>query len=165
MKTILVVAIAILNLTACSSLYNPIPEGYSGPTAKVSDSAIYEDSMKQQFFILESVDGKTINNSIIATRSASYGKGAYLNPRYESRLVQARPMRVKIIATHITGAPIHEIASRALGTFFSVEGEVDFKPLPGGSYTIRGELKKNASSVWIEDDSTKEMATEKITQK
>ncbi len=71
-------------------------------------------------------------------------------------------MQVKLIATPQTGAPIHELASRVTGNFFSVEGEVDFNPAPGGRYLVKGELKKGASSVWIEDVETGECVTEKV---
>jgi hypothetical protein len=58
---------------------------------------------------------------------------------------------LKIVATHVTSAPIHEIASRAGGTFFSVEGEVTLARIGGHQYFVNGKSQKEGSSVWIAD--------------
>lgn len=71
-------------------------------------------------------------------------------------------MKVKLVGTHQTAAPIHEIASRMSGTFFSVEGVVEFKPLERHRYEVTGELMKQRSCVWVADATTAEPATEKV---
>ena len=63
----------------------------------------------------------------------------------------ARPLRVKIVGTHITGAPIQAIASQIAGTFYKVEGEVNLNPVEGHRYFVMGKLAKDASKVWILD--------------
>lgn len=152
-------------LSGCASLYKPVPEGYSGPTATISDSGITEDVTKAQMFVVASIDGNTIANSLGATRGASYGQGPVLTTRFISRQIQARPQRVKLIGTHITAAPIVALLNMAAGSYLSVEGEVEFSPLAGGSYTVIGKLGKNESSVWIEDARTSERVTEIVKKK
>jgi WD40 repeat protein len=58
--------------------------------------------------------------------------------------------------------PIHEFASRTAGTFFEVEGVVEFNPAPNGKYKVSGSLSKITSAVWIEDLETHEIVTEKV---
>lgn len=157
--------LALVTLTGCASLHVPVPPGHVGPTAQVADSGRAEDGSKAQMFVLMEVDGKTIDNSIFETRRASEGRGFSLTPRVVSRALPATPTKVKLVGTHQTAAPIHEIASRAAGTFFSVEGVVDFTPVAGGSYVVKGELKKEGSSVWIEDTATNRPATEVVRSK
>lgn len=152
----------LLALAGCASLYEPVPAGYSGPTAMLADSGFYEDGTKAQFFAAVAIDGKDIDNTIFASRRASQNHGFALTAQFITRPVPAQPMKVKLIGTHQTAAPIHELMSRAAGTFFSVEGEVDFNPLPGESYVVRGELKKGGSEVWIEDADTKQVVTTKV---
>jgi hypothetical protein len=41
-------------------------------------------------------------------------------------------MKVKLRATHVSDTPTAELARRAKGRFFAVEGVVDFSPEPGG---------------------------------
>ena len=72
---------------------------------------------------------------------------------------------MKLIGTHQTAAPIHEIASRMAGTFFSVEGVVDFNPVEGRGYEITGDLKKDKSCVWIADVESKQPVTEQVCTK
>jgi hypothetical protein len=114
-------------------------------------------------FVAEEIDGQEIDNSISATRRAGVNRGLSINLKVSERAVPAKPMKVKLIGTHQTGAPIQEIVSRMAGNFFSVEGVVDFDPTPGGDYEVRGELSKDASTVWIEDARTHLPVTNKVT--
>lgn len=83
----------------------------------------------------------------------------------EMRRVPVAPLKLKLVASHVTAAPIHEIASRAAGTFFFVEGELSFTPAEGGNYVVKGELKKDGSSVWLADAKTLEPVTDVVSQK
>lgn len=149
-------------LGGCATLSEPVPTGYKGPVVAVSDTGSREDSTKAQFFALLEIDGNEVMNSIRETRSASYGQGFALTTKYTTRNVPVRPMKVKLTGTHQTAAPIHEIASRMAGTFFSVDGVVDFRPVAGRQYIVTGELKKERSCVWIADIETRVEATKKI---
>ena len=149
----------------------PVPLSASGDVqialtaqavALVTDSGVVEGRSKAQLFVIAEVDGQKISNSIIDSRRVSSGTGFKLNTVFTSRELPARPMKVTLIGTHETGAPIHAIASELRGTFFSVKGEVDFTPVPGGNYVVKGELKKIGSSVWIEEAATGRVVTEKV---
>lgn len=153
-----------LALHGCAA-YKPVPDGYTGPVAEVADSGSPGDGRKSTAFALMEVDGKSIDNSFRASANASYGQGFALTTRYVARPVPATPMKVRLKGSHMTAAPIHAMASQLAGTFFSVEGVVDFRPAPGGRYVVMGELKKGASSVWIEDRATGLPVTEKIVEK
>jgi hypothetical protein len=151
-------------LGGCAT-YKPVPDGYTGPTARIVDSSYQETGGKGRLYYVESVDGNKIENARNATGQASYGRGFNLSIRGSIRDVPVRKMRLRLVGTHVTAAPIHEIASRAIGEFFSVEGDVDFTPEPGKVYEVRGELKKAGSSVWLVDQATDQPASEKITNK
>ena len=159
-------AIALITaaLAGCAN-YKPVPEGYAGPVATISDSGIAEDGSKAQMFVVDQVDGNRIWNSFNASAQASSGQGFRLNARFIDRKVPAKPMKIGLKASHTTGAPIQALLSQAAGTFFSVEGVVDFSPKPNGRYVVKGELKKEGSSVWIEDVETKQAVTERVTKK
>ncbi|MDP1742098.1 hypothetical protein [Polaromonas sp.] len=154
-----------LSLHGCAA-YKPVPEGYTGPVAVVADSGMPVDGTKSIIFALMDVDGQGIDNSFRASAGASHGRGFALTTQFVGRPVPAsKAMKVRLKGSHITGAPIHAIASQIAGTFFSVEGVVDFTPMSGGNYVVRGELKKGGSSVWIEDRATGLPVTEKIIEK
>jgi len=153
-----------LALHGCAA-YKPVPDGYTGPVAEVADSGTPGDGKKSTAFALMEVDGNSIDNSFRASASASYGRGLALTTLYVARPVPAKPMKVRLKGSHMTGAPIHAMVSQMAGTFFSVEGVVDFTPAPGGRYVVMGELKKGASSVWIEDRATGLPVTGKIVEK
>jgi hypothetical protein len=105
-------------------------------------------------FAAVEVDGNRVMNAFWASTNASQGQGNRLSTIFPERKVKAAPMRVTIKGSHATGAPIAAIASQMAGTFFSVEGVVDFTPRPDGKYIVKGELKKEKSTVWIEDVET-----------
>lgn len=142
-----------------------VPDDYKGPVAFIADSVVPEDGSKGQVFYVQSINDKAIQSALITTRQASHNRGFALSLRSEMRRVPVAPLKLKLVALHVTAAPIHELASRAAGTFFSVEGEVTFTPTEGGDYVVKGELKKDASQVWLADAKTLQPVTEVITQK
>jgi hypothetical protein len=152
-----------LALTACAA-YEPVPKEYTGATATLRDSGYSEDDTKAQLFAAMEVDGNPIRNAFGATANASQGRGASISTVLPSRKVKAAPMKVAIKGSHATGAPIAAIGSQLAGTFFAVDGVVDFSPSPDGIYIVRGELKKGKSSVWIEDSETGKAVTAVISK-
>ena len=148
-------------LAACA-VTTPLPEDYSGPKAYIRDSNNYEDSTKTQLFVVVAVDGQLIKNSIGATAGASSGQGFRITPTVVGRWIPAQPMKITIRGTHATGAPIQALFGMASGSYQSVEGVVDFSPAANGSYMVKGELKRERSSVWIEDLNTNTSATPKV---
>ena len=160
MKT-LVATVALVLIAGCAS-YNPVSDGYAGPVASVADSGGLDAGEKAQLYVLSEVDGHKIAESFSASQQASRGLGAGLITKVVTRQVPAKPMKVVLRASHITGAPIQALFSQAAGTFWSVEGPVDFTPQADGRYVVRGELKKEGSSVWIEDARTNQPVTDKV---
>ena len=156
---------ALIALTGCATVAPSIPDAYKGPIATVADTGMQEDGSKGQFFVLAEIDGRDIQNALRETRGASYGKGFSLTSRYTTRNVPAIPLKVKLIGTHQTAAPIQEIVGRAAGTFFSTEGVVEFRPIEGKKYIVIGELKKERSCVWIQEEEASQPATEKACSK
>jgi len=152
-------------MSAGCATYQPVPAGYAGPTATLADSAKSEDSTKAQMFVVLEIDENRIQNSIGATAQANYGRGFSLGTKVIERAVPIRPMKLKLRATHVTGAPIHQLFSQAAGTFFSVEGIVDFVPVSGKRYVVAGELKREGSSVWVADAETSQPVTESVLEK
>ncbi|MES2208111.1 MAG: hypothetical protein V4525_15110 [Pseudomonadota bacterium] len=148
-------------LSGCVS-YCSIPKDYAGSVVEVSDTGIAEGRTKAQFFVLAEVDGKQVNNSLNATRSRSHGQGFMLTLQYVTHQLPMKPQKVKLLGTHQTGAPIHEIVSQLRGTFFTVSGEVEFNPQENHRYIVTGVLKEEGSSIWIEDANTKERATDVV---
>lgn len=163
MRRLLTIAFSA-SLIGCAS-YQPVPEGYTGATAVVADSGMSEDGTRARMFVLAEVDGNRISSSLGASAQASQGRGFALSTVFIERKLPARPMKVKLLGTHTTAAPIQAMASQMAGTWYSVEGIVDFRPEPGGSYVVKGELSKTSSSVWIEDANTRQIVTEKIIKK
>lgn len=164
MKSIVLAAIA-LALVGCATLPDPVPAGYKGPIVSLADTGAIESMGKARFFALMEIDGNEVMNSIRETRIASHNQGFIITPRYTARNIPVRPMKVKLFGTHQTAAPIHEIASRMAGAFFSINGIANFNPVEGKRYEVTGELKKELSCVWIADADTKTEATEKICSK
>jgi hypothetical protein len=155
----------LLFLSGCATTYLPIPADYKGPTAYVVDSASSEDSTRARLFYLVSIEGNVIPNAGGATYSDNQGRGFRISPSTVGRRIQARPQKVVLRGTHAMGAPIHELGARAAGTFFSVSGEIEFSPEPDGQYVVKGELKKEGSSVWIEDANSGRVVGEKVVEK
>lgn len=144
------------------------PPAVVGPSAYVRDSWAFDESGNTLLFVVEAIDGQSVPNSVEATSRASSKIGVIRKPftpvvDIVGRKVEARPSKLTIKGTHATAAPILELASRATGNFKSVEGVIDFTPEPDGLYVVKGELGKDASSVWIEDLNTNRVVSKKVT--
>jgi hypothetical protein len=150
-------------LAGCAS-YEPVPKEYTGPTATIRDSGFSEDSTKAQMFAVVAVDGNRVGNAFSASAMASHGRGASLTTVFPDRKVKAAPVKLTLRGSHATGMPIHAMASQMAGTFFSVEGVVDFTPQAGAVYVVKGDLKKDKSSVWIEDVATGKPASSVVSK-
>jgi hypothetical protein len=149
----LAVTILATALTGCAT-YNPVAPDYKGPTAVIRDTGFNEDSTKAQIFAVTAVDGNRIGNAFAGTAMASQGHGALITAVYPERKVPVQQMKLTLRGSHATGAPIQALASQMAGTFFSVEDTVDFLPEADHVYLVKGDLKKEKSSVWIEDAAT-----------
>lgn len=164
MKTSFALASMVL-LAGCAN-YKPVPDNYTGSVATVADTGMRESrsTSKAQIFSMIAVDGQAIDNAFTDSRAASANQGPTITLRLTERRIPVRTMKVTLKASHATGAPIHEFASRAAGTFFSVEGVVDFSPRADTRYVVKGVLAKGKgeSSVWIEDAVTHEVVTDKV---
>lgn len=131
--------------------------------ATVQDSGQREDSTKAQLFYLASIDGVNIPNAAAESRRSSSGRGFQLTTVFPSRFVPAKPLKVVLVGTHATGAPIHAIASMVTGSFRSVEAELEFTPEVDKTYVVRGNLETENPTVWIEDAATGRPVTKKGT--
>ncbi len=158
---ILTALLCVITLLGGCATYQHVPEGYTGSTASIHDTSTYETSSKGQIFYVNTIDDNTVKNARSATAQASYGKGFRLTTATVTRDVRTVPIRLNIVGTHVTAAPIHEFASRAIGAFFTVSGDVTFTPEKNKNYYVRGSLSKEVASVWIEDGDSK-LVSEKI---
>jgi hypothetical protein len=161
MRVFVAMAVAV-TVAGCATVSNPVPEGYAGSTVELEDTGERETDGKGVFFAAVAIDGREIENSLRESRRASAGRGFSLTGILTTRQVPVTPMKLKLIGTHMTAAPIHELAARAAGTFFSVEGVVDFRPVEGRKFLVTGELTKAKSCVWVADAATKAPVTERV---
>jgi len=145
-------ALLILSVVGCAT--NPIPEGYTGPKALIRDSGTTQSSEKGEFFYLSAVNGKTIEDSLSATREANYGRGFAMTPKIIEREVPAQELQLKLEARVAYAAPILELAnSREL---YSATQTITLEAKPNAVYIVKGQLTEGNSSVWLEDMATGE---------
>lgn len=135
-----------------------VPEGYEGPTAMIRDSALTNSTSQTDFFYLNKVDGKKIEESRGASRSASYGQGFHLEVVVLDRLVPVGPAKFELIGRTEYAAPIQAMANKV----YEVRGEVEFSPQNGQVYVVKGTLGEDYSAVWIEDSDTGEIMGQKV---
>ncbi len=146
----------LFSVTLAGCVTNP---AYKGPTARLSGLGQVEDAVTMRWFTVAEM--ATEDNLGAACPVLQAGQA--VRPECVGGLIAARPMKVKLRATHVSDTPTAELARRAKGRFFAVEGVVDFSPEPGGEYLVNGVLSKSGSSVWIEDVMTKQPVTQVLT--
>jgi hypothetical protein len=111
-------------------------------------------------FYAASIDGKDIPSSYNTSQAGDLGKSYDLLTRYVSRRVEIKPQRVKIIGIYVGASPVTTLFKTSEGRT-PIGGVVEFTPEPGGAYIVRGELG-DKGAVWIEDEDTHSVVTEKV---
>jgi hypothetical protein len=149
-------ALAIGGLSACAT--SPVPQGYTGPIARIQDTTVPRDSTSADIFTLSDVNGKPIKDSIIATRQASAGQGFRIIDIPFGRDVPAQPGTFTLVGETEYGAPILAILNKV----YRVSGDIKFTPLEDHVYTVKGVLGPDYSAVWLEDVATHEVIDHKI---
>jgi hypothetical protein len=139
-------------LTACVS--SPIPEGYTGPTATIRDSARAESRSRAVFFYLAKIDGNAIKDSLAVTRQVNYGSGLSLTPKVIERKVPAKPLVLTLEGRTAYGAPIQEMFNSK--TMYSADTAVEFEPAPDRVYVVTGILQQDRTEIWLADEATGE---------
>lgn len=130
--------------------------------ARLDDTGAQETRGKARFFAAVAIDGEPIVNSLDMTRRVNRGQDALLSPVFMTRDVEARPMKVRLVGSHLALTPMYEIASKAVGTFLSVEGVVDFRPVSGLNYEVAGSLSRESACVWIVEALTRRVVTDRV---
>lgn len=150
---------AMLLLAACTT--NPIPEGYKGPLANVADSATVKSGSSADIFYLSKVQGKSIPDSVIATRQANHGRGMSMTPAVIKRDVPATAATFTLVGRSNYAAPIQEL----INPIYQVTGDIEFTPAQNGRYVVKGVLGESYSAVWLEDLQTGAVIGRKIEAK
>lgn len=145
MKWMQIAAAAIL-LGGCAT-YNPIPEGYSGPTAVIKDTFSNKTNTRAHYFELSQIDGNYVRTSFGETRSKYYGMGLYFEP-----VMMEHEVLPKMQSFSISGYVFFPTDIQILmGDTLDVRGTVNFEPKAGETYFVKGEIGDDVSRVWIED--------------
>lgn len=134
-------------LAGCVSAPMPVPTGYQGPLARVSDTSNPVSSSKIQFFELAKIDGRPVQTSSATTYSKNQGRGFYMEPQLESREVPAGACVLTIEGVTHVAADILAFG----GGMYHVEGDVTVTLDRDKTYFVKGTLAKDYSAVWLED--------------
>lgn len=156
MKTLL--ACLALFLTGCASTYSPVPENYQGEISIIGSSEKRHSSGKSDLFYLSKVNGKTIENTLGATRSATYGQGFYLTTKLLKTNVPSEEAVFSIIGRTEHAAPIQAFSDEV----YEVKGDITFRPEANKEYVVKGILGGSYSAVWIELKETGDVIQQKI---
>jgi hypothetical protein len=148
MRKASMIFIVALMLAGCVG--KPVPDGYSGPLARIADSSSQRSATSVDFFYLGEINGRRIPNSVTATRDADhvplFGRLFSMIPTVIDRQIPAEPSTFKIY-----GRTEHTALTELLDKGYEVSGETTFTPLPDHIYWVRGELRDDYLAVWIED--------------
>jgi hypothetical protein len=165
-KKFAALAFSLMAIQGCANQrYQPVSPDSTEPTASVADTVRWVSGSRAQTFIIQSVDGHRIANSMDASQDASRNQGAKLTVPKVERQLPLRAMRLTLEGRDIAAMPIAAIFGSLSGRYHAVEGVVTFTPVADHRYAVMGTLAKESSSIWIEDADSHESVTEKITAK
>lgn len=149
----------IASLSACVTYSPSVPPTYTGPLAQIRDSVMPYEATKMDMFYLSEIDGRKVENSLVGTITANQGNGLNaIKLSIKTRPVPAISAEFKIVGRTYYAAPIQAMTNPV----YEVEGIIHFVPETGRTYVVKGDLGKNYSGVWIEDEQTHQILDRKI---
>lgn len=146
-KNIITIIASLILLSGCVAFKSPIPEGYIGSTATISDSYSNHEGSTAHFYIVNKINGQFIEDSGYKTRVVNSGRGFNMTPTMVSR-------DVATVKQTITIAGFVQFATDGQAMFgdsMLVSGDIVFTPLENETYIVNGKLSKNGSEVWLEN--------------
>ena len=148
----LATTLTILLLSGCATVAPSIPPNYSGPQARLDDSAMVHSGSKADMFVAEQLDGQNIDNGMRRSQQASQGRGfALTTVPFGRTIVAGKPVKIGVKGRTVFAAPIQALTS----TVYQVKGTVEFVPDPNTTYVVRGEFGETYSAVWVEEVASK----------
>lgn len=146
-----------LVLAGCETTPNAPIEG---PTAVLVEAASGGGKAGSAFFVLDQIDGRSVQNSIGASLRASAGRGADLTLVTRPQTVPAgRPVTLRLVGQYVYAMPIAQMIS---GGRNAVAGDLRVELRPGTVYRVNGVLDDYRSEVWIEEAATRIVVGEKV---
>lgn len=137
----------LISLGGCASFYEPIPQGYSGKTARVIDSYTNKAAVDAHYFYVTRIDKQRVETSWYLTRVAYIGKGTKFSPIMKEHRVTTQQQTFSVIGHIFYPTDAQDLFSDDL----TIENNVTFTPKAGEEYTVRGKLSSQGSVIWIED--------------
>ena len=149
MKTIFNIACVVLlgAILGCGTAYNPMPEGYSGPTFRIDDTYNNRKRSIAHYYVLSEFNGNGLRTSWSETRSANYGKGLQFEPSMVSRELPVGKLDVTISALRFYSTD----AEQMFGDVNDLSHTFSFTPKEYEIYKVRGDVSNERTSVWLED--------------
>lgn len=168
LRTVLLFVAGLVLLTGCQAA-RTLPDGYTGPTATIRDSATTDQKhlallsksyyRRADFFMVTHIDGKRVNNSIGHTAAVHSGLGGAFEPLIIDRKVVAGKVTLDITGRTHFGAPIGKLLAAKT---YPVAGKVSFVAAPNRTYVVKGRLGAGRSMVWVEDAATGRAVSRRI---
>lgn len=143
----------------CATPPQLIPDGYSGPTAIIADTAT-GGTRGGTFFFVEEVNDERIVNSFGASIAASRGMGMNLSVTQVERKLIARKTKLKLVGRIGYAAPVQQMFKRDSG--YAVDGLIEVDLKANTRYRVAGKLDAVTREVWLEEEGTQQVVGSKI---
>ena len=149
--------LAVILLSSCAS--SPIPKGYTGPKARISDTLEKRSDSQVSIFMVSRVNGRMIENTSTATARANHGMGmGFAFTKVISRDVPAQPLTLKIEGLTQSASDLQALFAKQ----YRVSGDVLLNAKPDAVYVVKGVLEPARQAVWVEDAASGKVVTQVI---
>ncbi len=152
-------ALLLLAATAvCACTINPVPMGYTGKVAHLTDSMTPRSDDSADYFYVSKTGDWALDNSLSVANGNNRALGVPTLPSVIGRDIPTDEASFTINGrTHYT-TPLTALAH----TVFGVTGVTTFTPVADHNYVVKGVLGPDYSAVWIEDSTTGQVAGQKV---
>ena len=161
MKSHHILAASVFLASLCSSCvsFYELPAGHAGPTAVIRSTGKPVNSVKAEGYYIVEVNGKSARHSPMATPR---GGGMGISLEQKTVQVPCESLDLKLSGGNIYAADGVAMADSMVGGNHSVSGRITFTPKANGDYTVTGTTGKDYTAVWIVDNKTGKISSNKV---
>lgn len=106
--------------------------------------------------MLDMIEDRSIRTSLIESNVTKINSDRPFAPPSRvicvERPVPAVPGKLVLKASHWIDSPTLEIGFMLAGNILQEQLTIDFTPLPGRKYAVKGMLEKEQTCLWLEDE-------------
>jgi hypothetical protein len=152
------VMLTALLLSSCVAP-TPPPPAFTGSVAFLSMTSVTRGPFAENVFIVSAINGQPFAGEIYPSEPPpDVSLSPITGPLTSVTIPASQPTRFTLSGYSVFQAPIFAMTMAD----YTLSGDINFVPVAGQNYTVKGTFTPSYSALWIENEDTGQLAAPKL---